>query len=199
MPAIALSLVAASKPVAQPENRNGRPSLTLVPSFVASPPSLSHMFRCHLAYVQRNLRRLGVPSASVDDAAQDVFIVAQRHLDKFRIGTSEKAWLSAIALRVASDYRRSAKRRATMPIDEVMPVAHQPSALDTVARRQELGRANRALEQLSEAQRTVFLLADVEELTAPEIAELTHTKLATVYTRMLAARKRFAEALAQDA
>ncbi len=198
MPASALSLADAPVPAAQPEIRTGRPSLTLVPSFVPSPPNLSQMFRCHLAFVRRNLGRLGVPTASVEDAAQDVFIVAQRHLDKFRGGTSERAWLSAIALRVASDYRRAATLRATIPIHEVMPVAHQPSALDIVAHRQELGRANAALQHLSSAQRSVFLLADVEELTAPEIAERTQTKLATVYTRMLAARKRFSAALAGE-
>lgn len=156
------------------------------------------MFRNHLAFVQRNLRRLGVASASVEDAAQDVFIVAQRHLDKFRVGSSERAWLSAIALRVASDYRRSAKRRAVLPIDDVTPTSREPSPLDTAICREALARANEALRSLSDVQRSVFLLADVEELTAPEIAELTDTKLATVYTRILAARKRFSEALSEQ-
>jgi len=187
MPAIALHLATAP-------SLSARPSLKLVPPLC---PCLTEMFRNHHAFVQRNLRRLGVASSSVEDAAQEVFIVAQRHLDKFRPGSSERAWLSAIALRVASDYRRAAKRRSVLPMDEITPVSRESSPLDRAMYREALERANDALASLSDVQRAVFLLADVEELTAPEIAALTGTKLATVYTRILAARKRFGEALSE--
>lgn len=189
MHAIALSLTPCPTP-------SYKPSLTLL---AAPAPCLSDMFRVHRAYVHRHLRRLGVASAAVDDAAQDVFVVAHRHLHKFRAGTSERAWLSAIALRVASDYRRAAKRRPTSSLDEVAPSAREASPLDTAIRRETLTCVHLALQSLSDVQREVFMLADVEELTAPEIAERTETKLATVYTRMLAARKRFNEALRPQA
>jgi len=48
----------------------------------------------------------------LDDALQDVFLVALRPLDKYVEGTHGKAWLFAIALRVARNYRRGQQRLA---------------------------------------------------------------------------------------
>src|SRR4051794_26935212 len=69
---------------------------------------LAAMVREHHAFVWRLLRRLGVPSMSVDDATQQVFLVALRRISEIALG-SEKSFLFGVALRVASDERRSAK------------------------------------------------------------------------------------------
>src|SRR5262249_20419469 len=55
--------------------------------------------------VWRTLRRLGVPDAHTDDAAQRVFVVAARRLDEVMIG-HERRYLCGIAARVASEVRR---------------------------------------------------------------------------------------------
>jgi RNA polymerase sigma-70 factor (ECF subfamily) len=166
--------------------------LSLVPQ---PAPCAGDLFRHNAAHVARTLRRLGVTAASLDDAVQDVFIVVMRHLSKFRPGSSERAWLSAIALRVASDYRRAHKRRRLTPLDECLPQGPGQSPFDHVVRSQSLSAVMHALDSLPEVQREVFLLADVEEMTAPEIAALTGAKVPTVYTRLLTARRRFGEAL----
>jgi hypothetical protein len=79
------------------------------------------LYREHFDFVFRNLRRLGVPAASVDDALQDVFVVVLRRLDGFREGTHPKAWLFAIALRVAGNYRR-ARRAGAGPRPSSRPI-----------------------------------------------------------------------------
>jgi RNA polymerase sigma-70 factor (ECF subfamily) len=51
-------------------------------------------------------------------------------------------------------------------------------------------------DELDESQRMVFYLADVEGLTAPEIAQALGVKLNTVYGRLRIARLRFERKLA---
>src|SRR5687767_10181926 len=86
----------------------------------------------HFRGIWRTLRRLGVTDAQLDDAAQDVFVVVHRRLAAFD-GRSLRGWLFAIAVRVASDYRRGVRRRRTMPLhDAVTDPAPDP------ARRSEL-------------------------------------------------------------
>lgn len=54
-----------------------------------------------------------------------------------------------------------------------------------------------ALDTLPDEQRAVIVLADVEEMSAPEIASALDVKLNTVYSRLRSARKSMAERLQQ--
>jgi RNA polymerase sigma-70 factor (ECF subfamily) len=141
----------------------------------------------------RTLRRLGVLPAQLDDAAQDVFVIVHRRLPQFD-GRSLRGWLYAIAVRVASDYRRGAAQRRTLPLSETM-VDPAPDP----ARASELADAVRLLHELlaelDEPKRTVFVLGELEELSAPEIAEALGENLNAVYSRLRAARARFDAAL----
>src|SRR5262245_52406099 len=69
------------------------------------------LYREHFDFVFRNLRRLGVAEAAIDDGLQDVYLVALRRIGEFREGTHAKAWLFAIVLRVAGNHRHSQRRR----------------------------------------------------------------------------------------
>ena len=77
---------------------------------------LRAMMDNHFETVWRSLRRLGVPEAGADDAAQQVFVVASRRLDEITVG-GERGYLLGIALRVASDARRALARRREVSID----------------------------------------------------------------------------------
>src|SRR5262245_35620338 len=94
----------------------------------AAPPALSFeaVYDEHAETVSRGLRRLGVPDASVDDALQDVFVVVHRRLGEFEGRSTLRTWLFGIALGVARNYRRSARRRApegahAAPVDDDLP------------------------------------------------------------------------------
>jgi RNA polymerase sigma-70 factor, ECF subfamily len=147
----------------------------------------------HFRGVWRTLRRLGVTDAQLDDAAQDVFVVVHRKLAAFD-GRSLRGWLFAIAVRVASDYRRGVTQRRMLPLhDAVTDPAPDP------ARWSELNESVRLLHallaELPGEQRTVFVLAELEELSVPEIAEALGANLNTVYSQKRAARARFEAAL----
>lgn len=144
-----------------------------------------------MEFVWRVLRRLGVPDRSVDDAVQDVFVVVHRRLADFQGRSSLRTWLYGIARRVARDQRRRDQRRGEaveLPA-EVAGAAPDPrqAAEDAEALRALRG----LLAALPDEQREVFVLAELEQMTAPEIAEATGAKLNTVYSRLRLARAAF--------
>ncbi|MEM9462927.1 MAG: sigma-70 family RNA polymerase sigma factor, partial [Myxococcota bacterium] len=68
------------------------------------------LYATYFDYVWTNLRRLGVPSAQLEDACHDVFLVAHRRAADYNQRCAIKTWLFGILRRVASDYRRRSKR-----------------------------------------------------------------------------------------
>ena len=54
------------------------------------------------------------------------------------------------------------------------------------------------LERMSEEQREVFVLHELEELSGAEIAELTNANENTVWTRLRAARRIFQEGVSRN-
>lgn len=157
------------------------------------PPAFEVVYARHFRAIWRTLRRLGVRDAVLDDAAQDVFVVVYKKLAQFD-GRSLRGWLYAIALRVASDYRRDATRRSALPLpDAVQDASLGPAELSEL---QEAVRLLHALlDQLDDAKRTAFVLGELEQLSAPEIAEALGVNLNTVYARLRAARLQFDAAL----
>jgi RNA polymerase sigma-70 factor (ECF subfamily) len=154
------------------------------------------VYGAHADFVWRVVRGMGVDSAVVADAVQDVFIVVHRRLSEFDGRHPLKTWLFAIAQRVASDYRRKQiRQRAHEPFDEQLR-DHAPNPSELKERKDQERALHALLDQLDDAKRLVLILADIEELTAPEIAELTGTPLNTVYTRLRRARREFSAALA---
>jgi RNA polymerase sigma-70 factor (ECF subfamily) len=148
----------------------------------------------HFDFVWRSLRRLGVPAADSDDASQEVFLVAARRLDQI-VAERERGFLFATAVRVASTFRRTVRRHPEEPaaeLDEVQSLGKSPEELS------ELSRARPLLQGILDAmpieQRTVFILAELEELESPEVAELLELPLGTVYSRLRSAREMFQSA-----
>ena len=121
-------------------------------------------------------------------------MVVQRRLGEFDGSAQLRTWLYAIALRIARKYRERLRR--------------EPASLDTACESQpeltlyatgegaalqseRLALARAALETLSDEQREVFVLARVEQMSAPEISSVVGTPLNTVYSRLRAARLAF--------
>jgi RNA polymerase sigma-70 factor (ECF subfamily) len=154
------------------------------------------LYSQHFDFVFRNLRRLGVAAASVDDALQEVFLVVLRRLSDLQPGAHVKAWLFAIILRVASNQRRSRRRRGT-PEDLAgrSLVSTQPGPFDLTARAQAAEFLHSFLSSLDDNRRAVFIMAELEQLTAPEIAQTLAANLNTVYSWLRSARLGFAKAV----
>lgn len=123
---------------------------------------LSAMFHHHYDFVWRSVRRLGVLPEAVDDATQEVFVVASRKLALIDVG-KEKAFLFGAAIRVASDSRRAHSRRGQAPSGD------PPEPIDGTAAQGELVDQKRAREILDEiVSQLNVLAARLNVLAAPQ-------------------------------
>jgi RNA polymerase sigma-70 factor, ECF subfamily len=167
-------------------------------------PTFAEMYRDGFAYVWRNLHRLGVAPEAVRDAAQDVFLVVHKRIDSYDGSAAVKTWLFAITMRVASQYRRSARRAAgrsvppqqtleSDPLDRA--VSSQPSPFDEFEAREANRLLLELLDELDDERRAVFVLTELEQMSAPEIAQALDINLNTVYGRLRTARQQFNQAL----
>jgi RNA polymerase sigma-70 factor (ECF subfamily) len=148
----------------------------------------------HAAFVGRALRYMGVPERELPDACQEVFVVvARRHADVRDEGAS-RAWLYAIAVNVARNARRTSRRRPEVPMSEPPDTACAPAQLQALEQRDRQALALRLLSTLSEEQREVFVLHDVEELTMAEITQSLEIPLKTGYSRLRLAREALSRA-----
>lgn len=160
-------------------------------------PSFESIYEAYFGFAWRNLRRLGVPAAQLDDAVQDTFVVVHRRLADFEGRSAIGTWVASICWRVASDYRRAASRRGELcPLGDDL-AASGPDPQQAAAEAEALRRVDRLLQQLDDDKRTVFVLIEMEGMSAPEVAEALELKLNTVYSRLRAARGAFEEALAR--
>ena len=155
-------------------------------------------YRQHFVHVWHTLRRLGVRERDLEDVAHDTFIVAHQRLHTFDQERPIRPWLSGIAWRLASDYRRKARYRL-----EVVGHAREPASgrggPDKDAEKSEAQRrVGKALEELPEEQRIVLIMKEIDGFSVPEIAEALDLPLNTLYSRLRLGRGRFRQAVLRD-
>lgn len=154
------------------------------------------LYREHFDFVFRNLRRLGVPEASLDDALQDTYLVVLRRIPELRPDTKPKAWLFAIVFRVAQNHRRSQRRRGNPALfSEERAEASGASPFERAADAQARQILHAFLSRLDDQRRAAFVMAELEQMTAPEIAEALSAKLNTVYSWLRLVRIAFVQML----
>ena len=150
---------------------------------------LRALVTAHFDFVGRTLRTQGVAEADVDDAAQQVFLVAARKREEILPGR-ERAFLFQTALRIASRWRRTRARRREEhdSIDRLDP-APGPDELSDQRRARDL--LARLLDEMPDDLRSVFALYEIEQLTMSEIAEVLGVPAGTVASRLRRAREQF--------
>jgi RNA polymerase sigma-70 factor (ECF subfamily) len=155
--------------------------------------SCSASFEEELDYVLRTLRRHGVSPRDAEDLAQDVFLVMWRRWGDFDASRPLRAWLSGIAFKVAHEHHRRSRR--FWPRETVDPRDEGPLPDEQVVSAHNRALVLGALRQLSDRQRAVLVMHELDELPMPEIAALMAVPLFTGYSRLRLARKAFARAL----
>ena len=159
------------------------------------------LFAAHYDRVWRTLRRLGLPRGEADDAAQEVFMVALRRLDDIDPERA-RAFLSGVAVRVAADHRRHARRHPELPTEDLVlalradPTPHADERLDAARRR---ARLDALLDTLDDELRQVIVLHELEALTMAEIAAALELPPGTVASRLRRARERLEAAAVRAA
>jgi RNA polymerase sigma-70 factor, ECF subfamily len=160
-----------------------------------SQPSFASIYDEHFDFVWRSARRLGVPEASLDDVAQDVFVTVYRRLAEFEGRSQLKTWIFGILRHTISDLRRGQRRKPTSALEHEPADGRALSPQDAAVRSEGVKLLHEALASLPDEQREVFVLAELEQLSSPEIASALEINLNTVYSRLRAARQEFEAAL----
>jgi RNA polymerase sigma-70 factor (ECF subfamily) len=166
-------------------------------------PTFARLYEAQFSFAWRSARRLGTPDASIDDVVQEIFLVAHRQLPQFEGRSSIKTWVFGIVLNVVRAHRRAL--RAKHPHALRPDAAADPERLpDTTAGPYELATqaeaarlVERLLDALDDDKREVFVLAELEQMSAPAIARAVAIPLNTVYSRLRLARQEFAAAAAR--
>jgi RNA polymerase sigma-70 factor (ECF subfamily) len=177
------STSAASRSTASSDREDSLPDESSVdfPALVAQ----------ELGWVWRLLRRIGLSTDDADDPAQQVFFVAAQKLDQLQPGKA-RSFLYGTALRVAANARRAIKRRRALHDEAALEGVPRPMAQDELLERQRArALVDELLAELSSDLRRVLVLAEIEQLSAPQIAELEGIPLGTVASRLRRARSRF--------
>lgn len=150
------------------------------------------IYRAHYPFVWRTLRRMGVKERDATDAGQKVFLIAHRRLSMFDGRSTLKTWLCGIALRVASDYRRSAvSRREVLVAETPVGASREADQLRQLEQQERLATLDVVLSELPLEQRAVFVLFELEEMSGQEIAKLLGVPEGTVRSRLRLARAAF--------
>ena len=144
----------------------------------------------HFDFVWRSLRRLGVPDAQLDDAAQQVWIAVSQKRQEVRSETA-RAFLFAIALRVASDVRRSLRRRREVDVEDREPIDEGPGPDELVDRKRSRVILDEILDAMPDEVRAVFVLYELDQLSMAEIAGILGVPPGTVASRLRRGRELF--------
>ena len=144
--------------------------------------------------------------ADAEDLVQETFMKAYTKFHQYQQGTNSKAWLYRILTNTYITHYRKAQRSpkrsggeevedwqlaAAASHDEKCLVSAEAEALDNIPSSQ----LRTALESLSEDQRVVVLLSDVEGFAYKEIADMLDIPIGTVMSRLHRGRKNLREGL----
>lgn len=152
-------------------------------------PAAANLLALHGDHLYRVVRYLGVSHADAEDVVQEVFLVALRNPSAYRGEGAVRSWLTGIARNLVRSERRRAYRHrehATEDPDAGGVATEDPER--SVAFRESLRQLDAILTGLSDVQRLVFLLYDVEGMTMKEVTAVVGCPLQTGYTRLRAAR-----------
>jgi RNA polymerase sigma-70 factor, ECF subfamily len=180
------------------------PAAVVVAGFGAPAPrpTFDQIYDAHVEFLWRNARRLGVGDDAVDDVLQQVFLVVHRRLADLALTGSVKAWLFGVLLRTVRDHKRSLRRKSphrffALTDPETLADDRARAPDESFARAEAAALVQSWLDALDDDKREVFILAELEQLSAREIGEATGTNPSTVSSRLRAARIAFEAAAAR--
>lgn len=156
-------------------------------------------FRAIMRRYNRRLFRIarGIlrDDAMAEDALQDAYLKAFRHLADFQGTSAFSTWLTRIVMNEALARLRKARRTPEMPVDTMQgrildfptgsPIDNPETSM---AQRQILKLVEEATDSLPEEFRLVFIARVIEEMSVEETAEMLSLKPETVRSRLHRAR-----------
>ena len=140
-----------------------------------SASDLEALFRAHWPRAYRAAYLVTHDAAAAEDIAQEAFLAAVRHLDRFDRRRPFGPWLHRIAVNRAIDWTRSRRLRGEVPLEEAASPSGQRAPGDDVMA---------ALARLPPEQRAVIVMRYLLEFTPGEIADALDVPRGTVNSRL---------------
>ena len=157
----------------------------------------------------RTARAILKDDFAAEDAVQEGYVAAWRHVARFRGDAQIGTWLTRIVVNQALQALRRTRRERVVPLfdepagdsdvaDDGVAASPAPDAPENTMLRAELrGLIERKIDELPEAYRTVFVLREVEDMTVDEAALALGIPAATVRSRLFRAKARLRASLAE--
>jgi RNA polymerase sigma-70 factor, ECF subfamily len=181
------------------------PQLRVPDSSLAAFERLMRQYNQRLFRIARSILK---DDSDAEDALQDAYVQAYRKLDEFRGEAELATWLTRIVINQAlMRVRKRTRDRNVVPfggsgdgtVKELEVADEQAESPSDAALRGEVRKVlERRIDELPESFRTVFVMREVEEMTARETADALGIPEATVRTRLFRARALLREALDRD-
>ena len=137
----------------------------------------------HLNDLFRTATRLLGNSTEAEDIVQETYLLAWKSFDQFEPGTNCRAWLFTIMFNAVRHYRRRCfDRRVTGETAQILEetVRYTPPVPEELTDQDVLS----ALDGIPPEFRAVVLLADVQEFSYKEIAQILRVPMGTVMSRL---------------
>lgn len=158
-------------------------------------PTFAEIYEQEFSFVWRSARSLGVVAHALDDVTQEVFVVVHRRLGDFEGRSSVRTWVYGIVRNVVRAHRRGVAQEPKSPPGSELPV-DPDSIVDPTARapdealekREAAALLMKFLDAMDDDKREVFVLAELELFTVPEVATMIGENVNTVYSRLRLAR-----------
>jgi len=159
-----------------------------------TPSSFAEAYRDYAKRAARWANKLGGSDIDVEDVVQEVFLVVSRKLASYSGQDNFTSWLFEITRKVVANHRRREGWRfwckgGQEDLESVPSYGLDPGA--ELERRYLAVLFYRALDQLPEKYRTIFVLYEIEDMSIQEISELCQLNVSTVKVQVARARHRF--------
>lgn len=190
-----------------PANPNGTQKLTMADTKTETrSPDFEKLVLDHMDMLYGVALRLTRNTADAQDLTQSTVVKALRFHDKFEEGTYIKAWLLTILRNTfINEYRRKARRPSFVELTGSEPAAD--TSPDPAVRYEPVKRnadelmellddeVKQAIESLPDDFRHAVIMADLEDMSYKEIADIMNCPLGTVMSRLYRGRKLLRERL----
>lgn len=185
------------------------PATTALAPLAERPLTPELVFREYAPRIYALARRMLGNDADAEDVTQDVLLQVVRKLNTFRGESQLGTWLHRVTVNAALAHRAKRASRQKHETSEVEEATFDTAVLTSPVKRwhsspeeplltaEQAEIIEKAIRQLPEPYRDVYVLADVEHLSNAEIAERLGLSVAAVKSRLHRARLRMRAALAR--
>jgi RNA polymerase sigma-70 factor (ECF subfamily) len=143
------------------------------------------LHRKYFSVVGCFLRRMGLPSAELDDACQEVFVQVFRYVGRFERRAEFETWLYKLCLSQATRSRRRGRLRQALEWlvgqEATVDLPTGPPAWSEAEAAQKVGEV---LNRMKTIHREVFVLFELEGVEGERIAQILGCPPATVRRRL---------------